>query len=49
MLKSADDHDRILEAMNRPEPRKARKLLQDHVLDTGETLARWLERQGARS
>ena len=49
VLKSADDHDRILEAMNRPEPRKARKLLQDHVLDTGETLARWLERQGARS
>ena len=42
----------------RPDPRgdeparsraRPRKLLQDHVLDTGETLARWLERQGARS
>ena len=27
------------------EPKKARRMLHAHVLDTGETLARWLERQ----
>jgi DNA-binding GntR family transcriptional regulator len=43
--RSADDHDRIVEALNRPDARRARRLLGDHVLDTGETLARWLERQ----
>src|SRR3954470_17725327 len=44
----ADDHDRIVEALNRPDPRRARRLLQQHVRETGETLARWLERQAAR-
>jgi DNA-binding GntR family transcriptional regulator len=48
IARSAADHDRILEALNRPEPKRARRLLQDHVLDTGETLARWLERQSGR-
>ena len=44
VARSADDHDRIIEAL-KPGPRKrARRLLQAHVLDTGETLARWLER-----
>jgi DNA-binding GntR family transcriptional regulator len=43
--RSAADHDRITEALNAPDARRARKLLQSHVLDTGETLARWLERQ----
>jgi DNA-binding GntR family transcriptional regulator len=43
--RSASDHDRISEALNAPEPRRARRLLHAHVLDTGETLARWLERQ----
>jgi DNA-binding GntR family transcriptional regulator len=43
--RSAADHDRIAEALNRPEPKKARRMLHAHVLDTGETLARWLERQ----
>ena len=43
--RSAADHDRITEALNAPEPRRARRLLHAHVLDTGETLARWLERQ----
>ncbi|MDX6553695.1 MAG: hypothetical protein QOH74_2183 [Gaiellales bacterium] len=46
--RSAEDHDRITEALNRPDPRRARKLLHAHVLDTGETLARWLDRQAAR-
>jgi DNA-binding GntR family transcriptional regulator len=46
--KSAADHDRIVDAMTRPDPKRARRLLQAHVLDTGETLARWLERQAAR-
>jgi len=43
--RSADDHDRITGALNAPEPKRARKLLHSHVLDTGETFARWLERQ----
>ena len=43
--RSAADHVRITEALNAPEPRRARRLLHAHVLDTGETLARWLERQ----
>jgi DNA-binding GntR family transcriptional regulator len=43
--RSAADHDRITEALNAPDPRRARRLLHAHVLDTGETLARWLERQ----
>jgi DNA-binding GntR family transcriptional regulator len=42
--RSVDDHDRIMEAMTAPEPRRARRLLHVHVLETGETLARWLER-----
>lgn len=46
--KSADDHDRIVEALNAPDARRARRLLRVHVLDTGETLARWLERQSSR-
>ena len=46
--RSADDHDRIVEALIAPDPRRARRLLRAHVLDTGETLARWLERQSAR-
>ena len=46
--RSAEDHDRIAEALNRPEPKKARRMLHAHVLDTGETLARWLERQTGR-
>jgi DNA-binding GntR family transcriptional regulator len=46
--RSAEDHDRITEALNRPDSKRARKLLHAHVLDTGETLARWLDRQAAR-
>ena len=46
--RSADDHDRIAEALDKPDPKRARKLLHAHVLDTGETLARWLSRQGGR-
>jgi DNA-binding GntR family transcriptional regulator len=46
--RSAEDHDRITEALNRPDERRARRLLQAHVHDTGETLARWLDRQAAR-
>jgi DNA-binding GntR family transcriptional regulator len=42
--RSADDHDRIVEALTAPDPRRARRLLRAHVLETGETLARWLER-----
>ena len=30
------------EALDKPDPKRARKLLHAHVLDTGETLARWL-------
>jgi DNA-binding GntR family transcriptional regulator len=45
--RSADDHDRIVEALAAPDARRARRLLHAHVLDTGETAARWLERQGA--
>ncbi len=46
--RSLEDHERIVEALNRPDGRRARRLLQAHVLDTGETLARWLERQAGR-
>jgi DNA-binding GntR family transcriptional regulator len=42
--RSARDHDLIIECLQKPDPRRARKLLRVHVLDTGETLARWLER-----
>jgi DNA-binding GntR family transcriptional regulator len=42
--RSVEDHARILEALDKPDPKRARKLLHAHVLDTGETLARWLER-----
>ncbi len=45
VARSAEDHDRIVDALNAPDRRRARRLLQAHVLDTGETLARWLERQ----
>ncbi len=44
IVRSIDDHDRIVRLMNAPEPRQARKRLQAHVIDTGDTLARWLER-----
>ena len=43
--RSAEDHDRISRALNEPDGKRARRLLHAHVLDTGETLARWLERQ----
>jgi DNA-binding GntR family transcriptional regulator len=42
--RSIVDHDQIVAALNEPSPRRARKLLHAHVLDTGDTLARWLER-----
>ncbi len=42
--RSAEDHDRIIESLQKPDPKRARRLLRAHVLDTGETLARWLER-----
>ena len=42
--RSIEDHDRISEALARPDARRARKLLRAHVVDTGDTLARWLER-----
>ena len=45
--RSADDHDRITEALVAGDARKARRLLHAHVLDTGETAARWLDRQGS--
>jgi DNA-binding GntR family transcriptional regulator len=41
---SVADHDRILAALSAPDARRARRLLHAHVLDTGETLARWLSR-----
>ncbi len=44
ILRSVDDHDRIVELLNAPDPRQARKRLQAHVIDTGDTLTRWLER-----
>jgi DNA-binding GntR family transcriptional regulator len=44
ILRSVEDHDRIVDHLNSPEPRQARKRLQAHVIDTGDTLARWLER-----
>ncbi len=45
IVRSVDDHDRIVHLLNAPEPRQARKRLHAHVVDTGDTLARWLERQ----
>jgi DNA-binding GntR family transcriptional regulator len=42
--RSVEDHDRIVEALTKPDPRRARRLLRTHVIETGETLARWLER-----
>jgi DNA-binding GntR family transcriptional regulator len=42
--RSIEDHGRIVEAMTQPDARRARRLLRVHVLETGETLARWLER-----
>jgi DNA-binding GntR family transcriptional regulator len=45
--RSVADHDRIVEALTKPDPRRARKLLHQHVLETGDTAARWLERQGS--
>jgi DNA-binding GntR family transcriptional regulator len=45
--RSADDHDRITDALVAGDARRARRLLHAHVLDTGETAARWLDRQGA--
>ena len=45
--RSADDHDRITEALAAGDARRARRLLHTHVLDTGETAARWLDRQGS--
>ncbi|MGH3076523.1 MAG: FCD domain-containing protein, partial [Gaiellales bacterium] len=45
--RSADDHDRITEALVAGDARRARRLLHAHVLDTGETAARWLDRQGS--
>ena len=42
--RSAQDHEQILECLQKPDPKRARRLLRAHVLDTGETLARWLER-----
>ena len=35
-------------ARTRRTAQRARRLLQEHVMDTGETLARWLSRQGGR-
>ena len=45
--RSVADHDRIVEALVKPDARRARKLLHQHVLETGDTAARWLERQGS--
>src|SRR5919201_5934885 len=46
--RSADDHDRITRALVDGDARRARRLLHGHVVDTGETAARWLDRQGER-
>ena len=43
--RSVADHDRIVEALVKPDARRARRLLHAHVLETGATAARWLERQ----
>jgi DNA-binding GntR family transcriptional regulator len=43
--RSVADHDRIVEALIKPDARRARRLLHAHVLETGATAARWLERQ----
>ena len=45
--RSAADHDRITEALVAGDARRARRQLHAHVLDTGETAARWLDRQGS--
>ena len=45
--RSVGDHERIVEALVKPDARRARKLLHQHVLETGDTAARWLERQGS--
>jgi DNA-binding GntR family transcriptional regulator len=44
IVRSIEDHDRIVELLRAPQPRQARKQLHAHVVDTGDTLARWLER-----
>jgi DNA-binding GntR family transcriptional regulator len=44
--RSVADHDRIVEALIKPDARRARRLLHAHVVETGATAARWLERQG---
>jgi DNA-binding GntR family transcriptional regulator len=46
--RSVAGHERILEALLAPDPPAARALLRVHVVETGETLAHWLERQDAR-
>ena len=43
--RSVADHDRIVEALVKPDARRARRLLHAHVVETGATAARWLERQ----
>jgi DNA-binding GntR family transcriptional regulator len=45
--RSVADHERIVEALVKPDARRARKLLHQHVLETGDTAARWLERQNS--
>jgi DNA-binding GntR family transcriptional regulator len=42
--RSIEDHERIADALVKPDGKRARRLLRAHVMDTGETLARWLER-----
>ena len=42
--RSIEDHERIVDALIKPDGKRARRLLRAHVVDTGETLARWLER-----
>jgi DNA-binding GntR family transcriptional regulator len=43
--RSVADHDRIIEALVKPDARRARRMLHSHVIETGDTAARWLERQ----
>ena len=45
IVRSIEDHDRIAELLNAPEPRQARKRLHAHVRRYRRDLARWLERQ----
>jgi len=42
--RSIEDHERIADALVKPDGKRARRILRAHVMDTGETLARWLER-----